>query len=235
MTNAPAQTEPLVIGLAGGIGAGKSSVAAAFGRLGCAVIDSDAEAKAALDRPAVRDELVRWWGAGVLDANGRVDRAAVAKRVFDAPDQRARLEALIHPLIRRTRGQAQAEARAAGAPAIIYDAPLLFEAGLDDRCDAVVFVDCPREERLRRLRASRGWDEAEVSRREAAQIPAAEKRRRSGYVIDNGPESVAPAAATGGAAVDAQAARLLAILLEHARAGLAGGRTPPETQDPAGH
>lgn len=202
---------PPVIGLAGGIGAGKSAAAQAFARLGCAVIDSDKEAKAALDRPDVRDALRSWWGAGVIDPSGRVDRPAVAKIVFADPAQRARLERLIHPLIRRTREAAQKEALAANAPAIIYDAPLLFEAGIDASCDAVVWVHCPRDERLRRVRASRGWDEAELARREASQWPEDDKRRRCGFEIDNGRD--AGAGVPLNPSVDAQAARVLAILL----------------------
>lgn len=210
--NTPSPTRPLVIGLAGGIGAGKSAVASAFARAGCAVIDSDAEAKAALDRPEVQRELVGWWGPSIVHPDGRTDRAAVARVVFDRPDERRRLESLIHPLIRRTRPQAQDEARRAGAPAIIYDAPLLFEAGLDRLCDAVVFVECPRDERLRRLQRSRGWDAQEVARREAAQLPPDEKRRRSTHVIDN----------PGGTRLDSRAAELLAILLTQASTGFTG-------------
>lgn len=173
---------PVVIGIAGGIGSGKSAVAAAFADLGCVVIDSDREAKAALDRPEVRDELVRWWGASVLSPEGRIDRKAVAAIVFAQPAERQRLEALVHPLVRRSR--ASMIRRAAGARAVIVDAPLLFEAGVDKECDAVVFVDAPREARLARVQ-SRGWDEAELDRRESAQIPLDVKRAKSTLLIDN--------------------------------------------------
>ncbi|CAN5846151.1 dephospho-CoA kinase [soil metagenome] len=192
------------IGIVGGIGAGKSTVAAAFAALGCAVSDSDAEARALLRRADVRDELVRWWGgepgAGtppLLDAAGEISRAAVSGIVFRAPAQRARLEALIHPLLAVMRGALIGAAAARGAPAVIIDAPLLFEAGLERECDAVVFVDTPRGERLRRL-ASRGWDEGEVTRREGAQMALEDKRGRSNFVIrnDGAPERLqTPAAA----------------------------------------
>lgn len=224
---------PLVIGIAGGIGAGKSAVARAFGRLGCAVIDSDAEAKAALDRPEVRETLARWWGPGVLtrDAEGRerVDRSAVGRIVFSDPAARARLESLIHPMIRRTRDDARREAAAAGAKAIIYDAPLLFEAGIDKVCDAVVWVECPREDRLRRLRASRGWDEAELSRREAAQWPIEKKRALSNHEIWNGdrdrPTGHLPAGSVANVEdpdLDRRAGELLAILLNEGPVGGSG-------------
>lgn len=186
--------EPLVIGIAGGIGAGKSSVARALAALGCIVVDSDAEARAALRRPEVRDEIVEWWGRGVLDSKGEVDRGAVARIVFADPSERARLEGLVHPLIRRTREQAKEEARRAGAPAVVLDAPLLFEAGLDRECDAVIFVDAPREARLARVGRTRGWDEAEFTRREKSQAPLEEKRRRADYVVvnDGGEDELQP-------------------------------------------
>lgn len=184
MTGAQAQ-RPVVIGLAGGIGAGKSTVAAAFASLGCVVSDSDAQARECLTRPEVAAQLVSWWGPRVLDASGGVDRRAVAAIVFADPQARARLEALIHPLIRASRDELIGRARAAGAPAVIVDAPLLFEAGLDGDCDAVVFVEAPRADRVERVRATRGWDEAELTRREAAQWPEDDKRRGSTHRIEN--------------------------------------------------
>lgn len=230
---------PLVIGIAGGIGSGKSAVARAFGRAGCAVIDSDAEAKAALDRPDVQRTLTQWWGPSVLgrDASGsaRVDRAAVGRIVFADPAQRARLEGLIHPLIRRSRDAARREALAAGARAIIYDAPLLFEAGIDKVCDAVVWVECPRQERLRRVAATRGWDEAELQRREDAQWPVERKRALCSHQIWSGPPDgpvppIPPGGGPGGGLndLDARARDLLAILLREAPAprGSPGGATP---------
>jgi dephospho-CoA kinase len=174
------------IGLAGGIGSGKSAVARAFAALGCVVSDSDAAAKSLLREPAVRDELVAWWGRGVLTDAGEIDRAKVAGVVFADAAQRARLEGLIHPMLRAGRVAALMAATQAGAPAFVIDAPLLFEAGLEGECDAVVFVEAPREERVRRVRATRGWSEAELDLREAAQWPLDDKRRRCAYRVDNG-------------------------------------------------
>jgi dephospho-CoA kinase len=178
-----------VIGVVGGIGSGKSEVARALGRLGCVVADSDALAREILTRPAVRDELVAWWGAGVLGADGQVDRAAVARIVFNDPWARRRLEGLVHPLIHAERRELIDRVAREGAgtvPAVVVDAPLLFEAGVDRECDAVIFVEAPWEVRLERVKRTRGWDAAELERREAAQMPLEEKRRRSGFVVDNG-------------------------------------------------
>ena len=178
-----------VIGLAGGIGAGKSAVARAMVELGCVVSDSDTLARAALERDDVRAQLVSWWGDGVFGADGAVDRGAVARIVFGDEVQRLRLEALVHPLVRVSRGEAIARAEAAGARAFVIDAPLLFEAGLDAECDVVVFVEAPRAVRLARVRQHRGWDEAELARRESAQLGNDEKRRRADVVVANGEDA----------------------------------------------
>lgn len=174
---------PIVIGIAGGIGAGKSMVAREFARLGCLVIDSDALAREALQTPLVRARLVRWWGKRILDDRGAVDRSRVASIVFADPAQRQRLESLVHPMVKQSRGEMIA--RAGDRPAVIVDAPLLFEAGIDRECDAVVFVDAPRPTRLARVHRSRGWDDAELERRERAQMSLKEKRARCNAVIDN--------------------------------------------------
>ncbi len=182
---------PLVIGLAGGIGAGKSEVARLLAELGCVVVDSDVQARAALERPEVKETLRNWWGDRVLAPDGRVDRSAIASIVFKDPAQRERLEGLIHPLIKQRRAELVARAASASAPGVVVDAPLLFEAGVDAECDAVIFVEAPREVRLRRVREARGWDEAELARREASQMPLEEKRRRSSAVVVNDGDTVA--------------------------------------------
>lgn len=180
-----ARPMPPVIGLAGGIGAGKSEVARILKGLGCLVIDSDKEAKEALDRPEVRDQLVKWWGGSVVGPDGRIDRKTVAGIIFKSDKDRAALEALIHPLVRARREELKKSGAAAGAEAVVMDAPLLFEAGVDRECDVVVFVEADRGTRLARILATRGWDEAEFTRRERAQLPLEEKRKRSSLVVVN--------------------------------------------------
>lgn len=176
---------PIVIGLAGGIAAGKSAVARVFAERGAVVIDSDKEAKDALDRPEVRGELIRWWGDGVLAADGRIDRKKVGSIIFADQSQRERLERLVHPLVRANRSEMIARADPRTTPAIVVDAPLLYEVGLDRECDTVVFVDAPREQRLARANETRGWDEAELTKREKAQIPVEVKRGKADYLIAN--------------------------------------------------
>src|SRR5580704_1500973 len=169
-----------IIGIAGGIGSGKSHVARLFGELGCAVIDSDAQVHAAYRDPAVLQTLRHWWGDEVLKADGTINRSAVAKRVFGDPYQRQRLEALIHPIVARARDREMldvVEGPHSGAPplAFVWDTPLLFEAGWREACDAVVFVDAPHDVRLRRVAESRQWGPDELARRENSQWPLDKK------------------------------------------------------------
>lgn len=177
-----------IIGLIGGIACGKSAVAAALARRGAVVFNGDELGHLVLDEPEVRDALVERWGQGVLAPDGRIDRPAVARLVFgDSPAaavEREFLEQLVHPGIRRRIEAGIRQLPDASVPAIVIDAALLVEAGWSGVCSEIVFVDCPREERLRRA-AGRGWTEAEFAAREAAQLPIEEKRRRASRVIDN--------------------------------------------------
>ncbi|MBY0263202.1 MAG: dephospho-CoA kinase, partial [Phycisphaerales bacterium] len=126
------------------------------------------------------------WGPGVLGEGGRIERAKVASIIFADASERVRLEALVHPIVRQERAAMIREAREARAAGVIVDAPLLFEAGVDAECDAVVFVDAPPAVRLARVQSSRGWTTEELERRERAQMSLDEKRARCRYVIDNG-------------------------------------------------
>jgi dephospho-CoA kinase len=175
-----------IIGIAGGIGSGKSFVARLFGELGCLVLSADEQVRAAYEDPEVRNTLKQWWGSGVINGEGHVDRRAVAQRVFEKPEERRRLEALIHPRVAAMRDAAMAAAAAdAQVLAFVWDIPLLFEVGLNTRCDAIVFVDAPWADRLRRVRQTRGWDEAELRRRENLQLGLDNKRRMSNDIVQN--------------------------------------------------
>lgn len=176
-----------IIGMLGGIGSGKSTVARLMAEhFGGLCIDADADARAALQLPEVRDQLLRWWGEGILDESGRVDRKKIADIVFEDPAQRQRLESVVHPRVARRRQQ-KLDA-AAGDPSVrfvILDVPLLAEVGLTERCDALLFVEADRRTRLARVRATRGWDEAEVARREKNQMPLDRKRKMAHHVVRN--------------------------------------------------
>ncbi len=175
----------MVIGLTGGVGAGKSTVARALAKLGAVVYDADREVSHALADPQVKREIVARWGQEVLTEEGAVDRRALASIVFRNEADRKALEGIVHPRLGRARREAMERAVSEGAPAVVYDAPLLMEAGLDRECDAVIFVDAPEEARRTRVAQERGWSEEELGRREAAQLPVEEKRARARFVVHN--------------------------------------------------
>lgn len=182
-----------VIGLIGDIGAGKSTVAAVLHDLGGAVLDADRAVGALLDDPEIRQRIAAEVAPGAL-RGGQIDRAALAARVFADADARRALEAILHPPVvaaaRRLVASPPARARA-----IVLDAPLLLEAGMDALCDEVWYITAPEPERQRRVSHSRGWTPAELAQRESAQLPAGKKQARADRVIQNdaGPEELAAA------------------------------------------
>ncbi|MGA2497129.1 MAG: dephospho-CoA kinase [Tepidisphaeraceae bacterium] len=173
-----------IIGIVGGIGSGKSCVASLFRELGCMVIDSDRCIAQAYEQQNVQQTLVQWWGPGMLEAPGRVNRKAVADKVFANPAERQRLEGLLHPLASQMRDWQMASADTQTV-AFVWDAPLLIEAGLASQCDAIVFVDAPEEVRIRRVMETRGWTREEWQRRENNQTPLDNKREIAKFVICN--------------------------------------------------
>lgn len=175
-----------IIGLAGGIGSGKSSVARVFESLGAAVIDSDRLSHEQLADPVVRERLRQWWGGSLFTPDGAVDRKALAAIVFRDPEALRRLEGLLYPRIERRREELVAGLqRDPRVVAIVIDAPKLFEVGLDRRCDAVVFVEADRTIRLDRVRRARGWTPEELDRRENLQIPLDSKRENADHIVVN--------------------------------------------------
>lgn len=203
--------EKPILGIVGGIASGKSFVAGVLRSLGCFVIDSDAIAHDIYRREDVIAAVRNWYGDEAIGADGSVDRRAVGSRVFRDANERKRLEALIHPLIDEHR-QLLMRQRAADASvrAFVWDSPLLIEAGLHTQCDALLFVETPREVRLRRVRESRGWDEAELDRRERSQLPLDVKRKLATDVVRGD---------TG----EAELRRELDALLERVAAQASGG------------
>lgn len=201
---APAREPPFpremrVVGLTGGIASGKSVVAKAFEDLGAILLDADRAGHAALQSPDIVEAIRHRWGNAVFDADGKVSRIAVAKRVFDpvhGAEERAFLEQLTHPRIAEllgaqaeqdTQGQGDVQAHHGVLPGhqvAVLDAALLYEANWDRLCDLVVFVDTPRQTRMARA-LRRGWSETDFTNREAAQLSVNSKRERADEVIDN--------------------------------------------------
>jgi dephospho-CoA kinase len=178
-------TKPFVIGLVGGMGSGKSRVAEAFVRRGARLISGDGLGHEGLLDPAIREKVAQRWGDGVLGPDGRIDRKKLGAVVFADPAELRALEALVHPYIERRFVDEVGRARRDGVRLVVLDAAVMLEAGWNNVCDRIVYVHAPRETRLARLSAQRGWDAAEVARRERAQLPLADKAARADAAIDN--------------------------------------------------
>lgn len=181
----------LVVGLIGGVGSGKSTIAAALaGQLRVIVLNADEAGHRALTFQPIQNQLRRRFGDEIFTPHGEVRRDRLAALVFgdEAAQRQARhdLEQIVHPEIRSELKQELEQARRQGdLDVIVIDAALLLEAGWDELCDAVVFVDTPYEQRLARVQAGRGWSAGELARREQSQMALADKMAAADYVIDN--------------------------------------------------
>jgi dephospho-CoA kinase len=178
----------LVIGLLGGVAAGKSACARHLAGANGVVLDADSLAHAALASTELRAPLLARFGPAAFDADGAPDRAALARAAFADPSARAALEAWIHPRVRDTIRARLAQARERGVPRVVLDVPLLLENdrehGLARICDLLVFVDAPEAAREARARG-RAWPAGQREQRERAQLPLADKRARAHALIPN--------------------------------------------------
>ncbi len=176
----------LRVGLTGGIGSGKSTVSRLLAELGAVVVDGDRIARdlVAPGEPALA-AIVSRFGTGILQPDGRLDRAALAAIVFPDPDALAGLDAIMHPRIARRAAQTLVDAERAGAAIVVYDMPLLVESGSADDFDVVVVVQAPVEVRLARL-AVRGVPVADARERMARQASDEERAAVATILIDNG-------------------------------------------------
>jgi dephospho-CoA kinase len=175
-----------LIALTGTIAAGKTTVADLFRHWGATVLDADA-AVHELQRPgtAVFNAIVARFGRRIVAPDGTLDRAALRRRILEDPVDRRDLEAIVHPALELERREAVAAARARGDRVVIADVPLLFEASDPDRYDGIVVVDAPEHERRRRLMEDRHLSREETDQLMALQWPAAAKRARATWIIDN--------------------------------------------------
>lgn len=184
-----------LIGLTGGIGSGKTTVAEIFSDRGVPVIDADAIAREIVEpgEPALR-ELADAFGEDVIDKHGALNRGLLAQRAFQDAEHTQLLNDITHPRINAETQCRFEKAAAAGEDAVVYDMPLLVDKGLHKGMDYTVVVDVDAETRVQRLVASRGLDEDDARRRIAAQISDAERLAAADLVIDNnGPrEELAP-------------------------------------------
>lgn len=179
-------TRKPVLGLIGGIGAGKTTAAGCLAARGGFVIDCDKLGHVALDLPQVKDKLRPRWGEAVFTPEGCVNRRAVAGVVFGKPAEREWLESVVFPEIGRL---ADERLRTANADPVarfsVLDAAVLLEAGWKDRCDRILYIDAPVEVRVNRLATRSRWTAADLAAREAAQWPVEVKKRHADAVIMN--------------------------------------------------
>jgi dephospho-CoA kinase len=175
-----------LIGILGGIGSGKSTVAGYFAKLGCAVIDADTIAHEVLETTEVQGILAHRFGAAVFTADGHVNRKALASIVFSDPAKLAFLNSIVHPrTLQRVQESITDIRQNRLAKAIIIDAPLLVEAGWDKKCDNLVFVECNKDYRLSRLLQRSGIDRKQLEEREKFQISLDKKASLAYYTISN--------------------------------------------------
>jgi len=174
-----------LIGLTGGAGSGKSTVAEMFRELGAAVVDAD-EATHAVYAPGTPgfEAVVREFGEEFV-RNGEIDRKKLGEVVFNDPAERRRLNAIVHPLVRQWMAERTAEAVEGGAEVVVQDVPLLFENSLQGLFSGTVLVYARPAIQVRRLIEERGLSAARVDAVLAAQMPIDEKRPLADFVIDN--------------------------------------------------
>lgn len=173
-----------VVGLTGGIGSGKSTVADLFVEQGAALVDTDAIAhELTAAGGAAMPALIAAFGAEIVGKDGAMDRAIMRQRVFADPSARARLEGILHPLIRRISAE---RCSAANAPYVILAVPLLVESGTyRERCNRVVVVDCPESLQIERVTARNGLSVDEVKAIMAAQATREQRLSAANDVVVN--------------------------------------------------
>jgi len=173
---------PFVLCLTGSLGMGKSTAARFFAESGVPVHDSDAAVHALYEGEAVAAIEAAFPGS---TADGKVDRTKLAAMVLNDSGALARLEAIVHPLVSLSTDKFLADAQAHGAEVVVLDVPLLFEANLECRCDAVVVVSAPAEIQRRRALERPGMTEEKFTAILAKQLPDVEKRRRADFILDS--------------------------------------------------
>ena len=173
----------IVLGLTGGIGSGKSTVARVFRELGAPVYYADIEAKKFLEYDGVKQELVKLFGPGVIGADAQVDKAALASIVFTDEKELAKLNALIHP--RLEQDFRDWVAKQWGEAYVVKEAAILFEAGFDKNVDRVLTVTAPLEQRISRVMERDGVSRQQVLDRVSKQWTDKQREAKSDYILHN--------------------------------------------------
>ncbi len=175
-----------MLGLTGGIAAGKSLVSGFLKEAGFPILDADQIARDVVRRGlAAYKKIVQTFGSGILQADGEIDRLKLARLVFDDAEKRRLLEAIMHPEIFKKVADSVAALQKAGHRMIVIDAALLFESGLSDYVDKTLLVRAAPQVQLLRLMERDRLEETEALRRIGSQMPDAEKQKKADFVIDN--------------------------------------------------
>jgi dephospho-CoA kinase len=173
----------IILGLTGSIGMGKSNAAATLRRLRVPLFDADAEVHRLLGPGGAAVGMVEAAFQGVRNAAGGIDRQHLGQLVFRDPPALRRLEAILHPMVRRAERRVVARARARREPLVVLDIPLLFESGSVERCDLVLVVSAPLRLQRERVMRRAGMSERRFADILRAQMPDREKRRRADFVV----------------------------------------------------
>ena len=175
-----------IIGILGGICSGKSTAAAEFAKLGCKVIDADKIAKNLLDKKDVKDRITSLFGEAVTEPSGKIDSRKLADIVFADAEKLTLLNEIIHPLV-LSRAELLIEQfnHQKQVKAIVLDMPLLAEVGWDKKCDRIIFVDCERQNRVKRAKKMGIFEENQLKIRENFQISLDKKVSIADNLIDN--------------------------------------------------
>lgn len=175
-----------IIGILGGIASGKSTVAAEFGKLGCAIIDADKIAHKLLEEPTIRQKIVGIFGNSILDEQGKIDHQKLAAVAFCDAAKIGKLNNMIHPaVLAEVEQQVQQLQGDTAVKAIVLDMPLLAEVGWDKRCDALVFVRCDEKKRVQRAEKMGLCGPEELKKRENFQISLDSKATIADNSVDN--------------------------------------------------
>jgi dephospho-CoA kinase len=175
-----------VIGILGGIGSGKSTVAVQFADLGCAIIEADKIAHDVLENQDVIDAISAIFGTDTLSAEGMVVRSRLAEKVFENTELLEKLQSIVHPPVLEQCEQLLARYLAAPSiPAVVLDIPLLMESGFDQRCNVLIFVESTPSACLQRAEEHKGLSPEQIKKREKFQISLDKKREIAHYTIQN--------------------------------------------------
>ncbi len=176
-----------IVGLTGGIATGKSTVAEMLKNKGAVVLDADAIAREVVEpgRPAWKD-IVKWQGRKILNEDNSIDRVKLGRVVFTDEEARRRLNSIVHPRVDEELSERTRQIRSGStSTVIVYDVPLLIEAGMHHKVDVVVLVCASRETQVKRMVQREGLQEEEVKQRIEAQMPLEQKIKYAHFVIKN--------------------------------------------------